>query len=89
MVCAGEGWQPDAYVLQSFDAMGDEPAVASVGKSTKSIEVGYRVQGAQFRLPDQNLTCNAVSNWQANALNMCVLYPSAFAEDMQMVWPIV
>ena len=42
MVRAGEGWQPDAYVLQSFDAMGDEPAVASVGKSTKSIEVGLR-----------------------------------------------
>ena len=41
MVHAGKDWEPDAYVLQSFDAMGDEPAVASVGKSTKSIEVGF------------------------------------------------
>ena len=34
---AGDAWQPDAYVLQSFDSVG-EPAVGIVGKSTKSIE---------------------------------------------------
>ena len=34
---AGDNWEADAYVLQSFDAVG-EPAVGIVGKSTKSIE---------------------------------------------------